>query len=186
MKPATYRFREKSVHLRRVQQIQLHSWIYLLNEWTGLQCQQCLRINEQDLEKFVDILCWPTHKTTTRRNQYKTSPELSTLILLRRLASPCQWNDLVYVFFNHLSQMSEVFQEALQLFWRKWRSLLGEAILVSFIAERASLYAYCIERKCSVLDRCVELIGDTVLGIVRPSDYDVQHAGYNGRKKAQS
>ena len=183
VKPASYRFKEKRLYFSRVRHIQHHSWVYLLNVWTDLQWQECFRINKQDLPVFVSVVAWPAYRSSTTRNNYSTCPTLSTLILLRRLASPCRWSDLTYVFYKHPAQLSEIFWETLKRFWAVHKQTLTGPLSATFFEQRAHTYAAAVRRKCAVMDRCLGFIDGTVLGIARPVDYDVQHAAYNGHKR---
>lgn len=132
LKQASYRFNERPLHFHRVSEIQVHSWDYILNEWTDLQWQEAFRINKQQLETLVKVLSWPFNRTVTKSNKYSTNTTISTLIVLRRLASPCRWSNLSYVLYKHPVQMSEIFWETLHRCWRVHANILTGPLSAGF------------------------------------------------------
>lgn len=181
--PFAYHTREIKIHVRRVREISMNTWEYLLYGSTDLEWQTNFRINKRELGTLVEVVGWPTDRTSTKRNGYSTCPTLSTLILLRRLASPCRWLDLVYVFFKHPSQLCEIFWESLVRFWRRHGHILTGDMSIQFIASNADRYSNAINQKCAALENCIGFIDGTVLGIARPGDHAEQHAAYNGHKR---
>lgn len=163
--------------------IAVSSWVDVVYNMTDLQFLSSFRIRKEDLDTVVKAIAWPATKTRTTRNEYSTSPHLSTLILLRRLASPCRWMDVVLLFKKHPSHMSEIFWEGMQHFLRARKHLLYSDLHRAYISAKAELFSGAIQEKCSVLSHCLGFMDGTVLGIARPSDGAEQNAAYNGHKR---
>ena len=121
--------------------------------------------------------------TRTKRKRYRTSSILFTAVVLRRMASPCRWDDLNLLFGKHASQLSEIFWESIAYFVGKFRYLLQSPINSSFIQERGRLYSYAVHRKTRASEKCVGLIDGTVIAIARPDNSVLQNVAYNGHKR---
>lgn len=81
--------------------------------------------------------------------------------------------------------MSKIFWEAMHRCLRAHEVIITEAIHEVFISKRAQCYARAIKDECTVIESCNNFIDRTVLAIAQASEYDVQHAAYNGQRKTQ-
>lgn len=178
-----YRGEERRLHALRVRHIRNSTWEDVVYNMADVEFLSCFRVTKDDLKRVVDAVGWPSYKTSTSRNQYKTSPTLTTLILLRRLASPSRWTEVVHIFRKHPSHMSEIFREGLHRFCNGRSHILTGPLHAEFVARRAVKYAECIYQKCPSLDRCIGFMDGTVIGIARPGSSAEQNAAYNGHKR---
>lgn len=178
-----YRKEEMRLACARVREIKTESWRGVVYGMADDQFLAMFRITKTEFPAVVSACAWPAHLTSTKRNQYATCPELSTLILLRRLCSPCRWTDLVDVFKNHPSHLSEIFWESLSRFIHKREHLVNGDLHAGFSARNAAKYAQSIHSKCEVLDHCIGFLDGTVIGIARPGSNIEQNAAYNGHKR---
>lgn len=178
-----YRGREWNAHLDRVQEISSQEWCVTVYGMTDHDFLTCFRVTKRDFPLMVEAVAWPDHKMSTSKNLYSTSPQLTALVILRRLASPCRWVDVMCLFRKHPSHLSEIFWEGLRHFVRTRKHLAFGTLHAGFISRRAEQYSAAIESKCNVLGRCLGFIDGTVLGIARPGNSSEQNAAYNGHKR---
>lgn len=68
----------------------------------------------KDIPRSVDAMNVMMERT--RRNSYRCDSVTASCIVLRRLAWPCRWSDVAYMFVLRSSALSEVFWEALEAF----------------------------------------------------------------------
>lgn len=124
-------------------------------EMDGFGFSSSFRATKVDFQKVVNTVSWLWEKTGNARNEYGTSPELTTLITFLRIASPCTWLNIVYAIKKHSFQMSEIFWEGLQRFMNKRQHILCGDVDKKFIAENAVAYAKAIESKYGVMKGCI-------------------------------
>lgn len=86
--------------------------------------QLCFHVTAQCIREVAMALALPYMKTTIHRNQYITSVELTTLIILRLLKSSCCWTDLVSLFQIHSSHLGEICWVGLQQLYHACSHLL--------------------------------------------------------------
>lgn len=177
------RSKEWKLYSQRTHHIKTSSWIDVVYGMSDFEFLASFRITKADFNAVGKTIAWPTTKTATSENEYSTSPELSTLLILRRLASSCRWVDIFYLFKKHPSHMSELFWEGLQRFMNARVNLLCGSLRAGFVASRARTYADVVYRKCNVLENCIGFLDGTVIEIARPLLSGEQLASYNGRKR---
>lgn len=107
-------------------------------------------------------------------------------IMFRRVASPCRWMDIVFLFKKHPSHMSEIFWEAMKQFLKERKHLLYSDLYDGYISTKFKLFSDAIHRNCSVLRRFIVFMDSTLLGIARPGDGTEQNTAHNGRKRKQA
>lgn len=141
------------------------------------------RICREEIPHIVKAVTCNDDSGRTSRNQYSKNPLLTTLIILRRLASPCRWIDLEILFGKHSSQLSEIFWEGIENMIESRGHLITGPISAQFIHENAASFSDSIHQKCDAFMHCVGFIDGTVLAISRPGDSSIQNAAYNGHKR---
>lgn len=168
---------------RRVEELQRTNWYDMVMGMADDQLLLLFRVCRAELPLIVEAVGWHDELLRTKRNEYGTCPLLTTLIILRRLASPCRWADVEGIFGKHCSQLSEIFWEGVENMIERRGHLLTGPISTDFMHQHASKYARVINDKCDSLSECVGFIDGTVLSIARPGDSSVQNAAYNGHKR---
>lgn len=71
--------------------------------------------------------------------------------------------DIVLLFKNHPSHMSEIFWERVQHFLKERQHLLYSDLHDGYLSTEAKLFSDAIHRKCPVLRRCIGFMDGTVL-----------------------
>jgi len=156
------------------------------SKFLSLSDADCLlhfRFTKVDIMRIVPIIAWPEEKTHTSRSRYRTTPLLSTCILLRRMASPCRWKDVEVLFGKHSTQLCELFWETVEYFLEARQHLLTGDITPSYMETKVSVFAAAVSERSGALDNCVGFIDGTVIGIARPGDSGIQNVVYNGHKR---
>lgn len=153
------------------------------NRFTDLECLLLLRFRKKDIVRLIPVIAWPVLKLHTSRNRYAVTPILATCILLRRLATPARWTDLIRLFGKWPPQMSEIFWESLEHMLHYRKHLITDSIGSDFMRQRAEMYAGKVFEKCGALTNVVGFIDGTVIGITRPKGSAFQRVIYNGHKR---
>lgn len=177
-----YRAKEWHYRLCRVRRIKTRSWMdkeYTINEFKLLSS---FHMTKADFPKAVHAVSWIREKTATARSEYNKLPELTTLIILCCLVSPCRWVDVVHTFKKHPSHMNEVFWRGLQRLMTKWKHILCRDVDKEFIAEKTAAYVTEIESKCGMLRGRIGFMKGNVIGIARPVISAEQKTLYNEHK----
>ena len=102
-------------------------------------------------------------------------------ILLKRLAYPCRYSDMIARFGRPVPQLCMIFNQVLDLVHTHWNRLLSDWQQPLFNAQSLENYANAINRKGAALDNVWGFIDGTVRQCSRPM-HD-QGALYNGHKK---
>lgn len=63
----------------------------------------------------VKLIAYPDHVSHTSRNRYGTNPFLSACVFIRCIATPYRWKDIEFLFGNHVSHLSEIYWETLEI-----------------------------------------------------------------------
>lgn len=67
---------------------------------------------------------------------YGVSPELKTVIIVRRLSNPCRWLDFCGTFRKHPSHLKEILWEGLHRFYQDQQDLQKGLLNFNFIVQR--------------------------------------------------
>lgn len=171
--------------ISRSNRISSSSFYFNFNAFTDSDCIRQFRFKKRDVLELVSALRFPNQFYSTSRNRYSTSGLLSTCVLLRRLSSAMNWNDMELMFGKHGSHLFEIFWEAVQKALDERGHLLHTSVLPSlFFKNRLQLYADATYAKGGALKTCVGLIDGTLIGISRSGGgYMQQLVAYNGHKK---
>jgi nuclease HARBI1 len=90
---------------------------------------------------------------------------------------------LELLFGNHASQLSEIFWECIENFLSVREHLITRDLHIGYLAANASRYAHAVRTKSNGLGNCIGFIDETVLGISRLGEADIQRVAYNGHKR---
>ena len=119
----------------------------------------------------------------TERNGYKCDPITACCIVLRKLASPCRWKDIEYLFGMHAHALSEVFWEVVETFV-EGKGYLRTDLREGMLADRAELCADSIKNAGAPLDSCVEFIDCSKIKMKRPGGHgSKQRSCYSVHKR---
>ena len=91
------------------------------------------RFRKAEIATVADVFGWTLCRKI--RNHYRCDVITARCIVLRRLASPCRWRDVEFLFGMHGSSLSEVFWDILERFL-ELRSYLFETFRSDLIIER--------------------------------------------------
>lgn len=116
------------------------------------------------------------------RNKYSSDRLTAMCFFLCRLATNCRWCDDEFKFTIFSSQLSELFQEHIELA----EELFGRALKFrrTMIQDRAHFYALVqTDRNCP-LDSCIGLIGWSKIRMTRPGGHGSKHRSfYSGHRR---
>lgn len=128
----------------------------------------CFVITSNDLNKVVHSGACSACKTSTTRNKFHTSLELTKLVILPLLTLPCRWTDVFYVFHKYLLHLRELAQERLHCFICARRYLMSGPLQAYVVEIKARTYASAIRYNSCMLHHCIGFIDGMVRGIARP------------------
>lgn len=86
------------------------------------------------------------------------------------------------LFYEHPSQMSEIFWESMHRFLKKREHLLGVLMDEDCFTTRAAKYTSSVTERCRALGSSIGFLHGTVIGIKSPGVRSEQYAGYYGHK----
>lgn len=104
-----YPAKEWFPRLRRVQHIRTSVWCDFIHGMPGEEFISHFRVEKREFSRIMCAIGWPVSNTLTRRNEYQTRAKLTTLIVSRRLFSPCRWIDITQLYKKHPSHLSGIF-----------------------------------------------------------------------------
>ena len=152
-----------------------------INIYSDESALRDFRFQIKDIARVSDTMGWNAGKTV--RNGYKCMPFTACCILLRRMASPCRWADVEYLFGMRSSALSEVFWEVMESFYEAQGHLVLN-LREGLLAQRAELYADSIKSAGAPLDSCVGFIDCTKIQMSRPGGHSsLQRSCYSGHKR---
>ena len=152
-----------------------------LNIFTEQESLSLFRLRTKEIVKVADVLGWRACNTT--RNRSRCNIMNATCIVLRRIASPCRWVDMGFMFRMHASRLREVFWKVIETFV-SLRGGLFESFHSDIINQRASLYAEAIHTKVAPLDNCLGFIDCTKIQMRRPGGSSMnQRSCYAGHER---
>lgn len=125
---------------------------------SGFEFLASLCVARADSNFVVKTVAMSTTKTAASKKN-GTSPELSTLVILRRLASPCRTIGNIYLLKNPPSHMREKLWGRPQRFMNARVNVLCDSLHAGFVASRARKYTEVVSRKRNVLENCIEFFG---------------------------
>ena len=139
------------------------------------------RFRKDEIGTVADTLGWKACRTM--RNRYKCGVITASCIVLRRMASPCIWRDVEFLFGMHSSWKSWVFWEVLETFVQL-RGHFFETFRSDLITERAELYSAAIHEKGAPLEHFFGFLDCTKIQNSRPGGVAIkQRVCYSVHKR---
>ena len=168
----------KSINLRSLS-ISINS--FNISIYSDESALRDFRFQIKDLARISDTMGWVYGKT--ERNGYTCVPFTACCILLRRMASPCRWADVEYLFGMRSSTLSEVLWEVLESFYEAQGHLLLD-LKEGLLVQRAEMCADSITNAGAPLDSFVGFIDCTKIKMTRPGGHGgLQRSCYSGHKR---
>ena len=139
-----------------------------LNMYSDEWSLRDFRFQVKHIARISACMGWISGKT--ERNCYKCDPITACCIVLRKLASPCRWKGVEYLFGMHAPALGEVFREVVETFV-EWKGYLLTDLREGMLADRAELYADSIKNAGAPLDSCIGFIDCTKIKMMRPGGH---------------
>ena len=150
-----------------------------LDAWDDDQCRTDFRFQKADLDILMNVLQIPDKITCT---QGTTCDGIVGLcILLKRLAYPCRYTDMVPMFGRNPTEICLVFNKLIDHIYDFHHHRIQTWNQVLLSPNKLQNYAGCIFQKGAPLNNCFGFIDGTVRGIARPQNN--QRILYNGHKR---
>ena len=146
------------------------------------ECKSDFRVHKNDLVVLAEALQLPEkficHQRTTADNIEGLS------ILLRRMAFPCRFSDMIPRFGRPVAELSMIYSEVLNFIYDAHGHKLTQWNHDLLNPQSLESYADAISSKGAALENCFGFIDGTVRPISRPSEN--QNIVYNGHKRVHS
>jgi len=172
-----YRRAQREVALSLDRRRRIGATAFNLNLFSSQEYLSLFRFLPQHLGRLADLLAI---NVSFPRTRLSVPPIDCLAIVMRRLAAPTRWVDLVEL-YGSASALCHIFYATLPMMMEKWGANLNER-RVEFLRERAALYAENIEGTSEYLDRCAGFIDGTAIFIARPGG-GLQQACYSGHER---
>ena len=150
-----------------------------LREWDEARCQTELRFSMGDLVELKNVLHLPDKIITEQRTICSAMEGLC--ILLKRLAFPCRYTDMVPSFGRNPTEICLIFNTVLDYVYLHHHHRLKSWIQNVLQPAMLQLYAAQIHAKGAPLQNCFGFVDGTLLRITRPTVN--QRLVYNGHKR---
>ena len=171
--------------VNRPRNLEIPYWSYEpldLDQLTDDECKGELRFEKNDIFDLADILQLPQFFTTY--NRLKVDKIEGLCILLKRLAYPCRYLDMVPRFARPVPEICVIYNHVLEFIYNRWGFLLTNFERDILNPENLVNYAAAIHAKGAPLTNCWGFIDGTVRPISRPGNN--QRAVYNGHKRVHA
>ena len=146
------------------------------------ECWAEFRFKKNDIFDLVHILQLPDEIITY--NRLKVDPVEGLCILLKRLAYPCRYCDLVPRFARPVPELCVITNHLLSLIHDRWGFLLNCFNRTILSPRNLMRYAAAIHAKGAPLTNCWGFVDGTVRPISRPGRN--QRVLYNGHKRVHA
>lgn len=153
-----------------------------LDNWDGTECQTELRFAKSHLDSLLHVLGFPDKFVCSQRTLCSGMEGLC--ILLKRLAFPCRFSDMVARFGRNPTELCLIFKHVTNFVYEAHRHRLtswDQPFLQSDILDR---YAQTIHGRGAPLQNCFGFIDGTLCKITRPKKN--QRVVYNGHKRVHA
>ena len=117
-------------------------------------------------------------------NGTKVDTTEALCVLLRRLAYPCRYLDIIPTFARSVPELSIIFNQTLEFIYEQWCRLLQNFNQAWLSLENLQLFANAIHAQGAALDNCWRFVDGTVRPTCRPGQN--QRILYNGHKKVHA
>ena len=156
-------------------------WNYEFNfeAMTTNECKTEFRFQKGDIPR----LCASLHlDDVVVTNRYVVPSIEAVCILLKRLAYPCRYSDMVARFGRPVPTLSIIFNHMINLIYERFHHLLFSLEQPWLSRESLAKFADCIFKKSGALNNCWGFIDGTVRECCRPGES--QRILYNGHHRA--
>ena len=154
-----------------------------IDAWDESECRTELRFGKQDLDLLRRNLQIPDEIVCSQRSVCDGMEAMC--ILLKRLAYPCRYTDMVPRFGRNPTELCLIFNEVLDFIYTSHRHRLQNWDRNPFLQpDQLHRYADAIHQQGAPLNNCFGFVDGTVRGIARPK-YN-QRVMYNGYKRVHS
>ena len=143
------------------------------------ECNAEFRFKKHDIERLCIALAMPDVVETVNR-LVVPAPE-ALCILLRRLAYPCRYNDMIPRFGRSVPDLSVIFNHMVRFMYDNFGHLLSSFDQRWLQQDKLASYADVIYAKSGALQNCWGFIDGTVRACCRPGIN--QRSFYNGHKR---
>ena len=153
---------------------------FSLDNWEDSECWTELRFGKEDLDLLLLNLQIPDEIVCSQRSVCDGMEGMC--ILLKRLAYPCRYTDMVPRFGRNPTELCLIFNSVLDFLYSTHRHRLQNWNMNPFLQpERLHRYAETIHQHGAPLQNCFGFVDGTVRSIARPKFN--QRVMYNGHKR---
>lgn len=146
------------------------------------ECWAEFRFKKNDIHYLVDVLQLPDEIITY--NRLKVDPAEGACILLKRLAYPCRYLDMVARFARPVAELCVIANHIMTFIHDRWGFLLNSFNRAIVNPESLERYAMAIHARGAPLTNCWGFVDGTVRPISRPGNN--QRMLYNGHKRVHA
>ena len=155
---------------------------FSLEEMNDSECVAEFRFRKHDLPLLAEALQIPDSFTCYQRSVASGMEGLC--ILLRRLAYPCRYSDMVPRFGRPVPVLSMISSQVLDYVYDLHSHRITQWNHEILSPEALQLYSDAIPAQGAALNNCIGFVDGTVRPICRPGEH--QRAVYNGHKRVHA
>ena len=159
-------------------------WIYdefCLRDVSDDDCVSEFRFEKNDILRLNDVMQLPNELTCHLYNDFKLDSVEALCTLLKRLAYPCRYVDMIPRFGRPVPQLCMVFNQMLDYVDTHFGYLLRDLNQPWLSPQQLTLFSHTIFNKGAPLDNVWAFVDGTVRGTTRPIRN--QRMIYNGHKR---
>ena len=153
-----------------------------LDNMEEAECKAEFRFNKNDIPILADVLGLPNIIKCHQRSIADRNEGLC--MLLKRMAYPCRYSDMMYRFGRSVPEMSMIVNQVIDYIYETHGHLVTEWNNQLLHPVALQSYADAIHRNGAALDNCFVFVDGTVCSICRPTKH--QRFVYNGHKRVHS
>ena len=146
------------------------------------ECKAEFRVRKRDLPTLAQALRIPRSFQLSQRSVVDGMKGLC--MLLKRLAYPCRYGDLIYHFGRPVPVFSMAKNHVLDYIYNTHNHLITQWNHTLLSPRALEVYAETIYGKGAALENCFGFVDGTVRPIARPDEH--QHIMYNGHKRVHA
>ena len=153
-----------------------------LDNMEEAECKAEFRFDKNDIPILGDVLGLPNIIKCHQRSIADSNEGLC--MLLKRMAYPCRYSDMMYRFGRSVPEMSMIVNQVIDYIYETHGHLVTEWNNQLLHPVALQSYADAIHRNGAALDNCFGFVDGTVRSICRPTKH--QRVVYNGHKRVHS
>ena len=154
--------------------------LFCIDNFNDDECWADFRFKKDDLERLANALQLP--EVIETYNRVKVDRMEALCLLLRRLAFPCRYSDLIPKFgCRPIPVLCVIYNHMIDLIYEKFNKLLVDMNQRWLSPENLKKYADAVHASGAPLDNCWGFIDGTLRGITRPEKN--QRLMYSGHKR---